>query len=356
VKAIPEHSDEIDAAWLTDALSERHPGVSVARVEVVESHEATNSHARLQIHYDNDAFLPSLLFCKLLPRDPSARVAIAATQMGLDEARFYERLAPQLSLRIPEVHVVRHDEASGAFVILMEDLADSGCSVPDGTTGVSADAAARALKDLARMHLRYRDPARRAKEAGWVREPGPPGDYGTSRLRYGLDHHRDRLSAAFAELAALYLNECATIHAAWDRGPRTVIHGDPHIGNIFDDDGRIGFLDWGLLAATTPMRDVSYFLTMSLSIEDRRAHEERLIRHWLDVWNSGGGDPISFDTAWLAHRLHAAYSVPACCQIVTFPEQLSEPRRKFAEAFLARAEAAVEDLEARDALRQLAGI
>ena len=55
-------------------------------------------------------------------------------------------------------------------------------------------------------------------------------------------------------------------------------------------------------------------------------------------------------------RVHAAYCVPASCQVVTFPAGMSERRRVFSEAFLARAEAAIADLDARGALREVAGL
>jgi len=352
VQPVPEKPDQIDAAWLTAALVDRHPGVVVSSVALVEHHEATNAHARLRVDYANAAGAPRSLFCKLLPAEPTRRAAIVATGMGIREAQFYASLASKVSLRVPDIHALAYEDASGDFVILMEDLHETGCAVPDGTRGVAIDAAAGALEDLASLHRAYRDPARRAAEAGWVSEPGPPSEYGTSRLQYALDHHRDRLSTAFAELAALYVDECAAIHVAWHAGPHTVIHGDAHIGNLFEESGRIGFLDWGLINVSTPLRDVSYFITMALSIEDRRRDEARLIRHWLEVWNAGSDAPIDFDTAWRAHRLHAAYTVPACCQIVTFPDGLSTERRLFSEAFLARSEAAIEDLEVRAALRE----
>ena len=38
-----------------------------------------------------------------------------------------------------------------------------------------------------------------------------------------------------------------------------------------------------MVVVTTPMRDVSYFLNMGLSIEDRRRSDADLIRHYLDV-------------------------------------------------------------------------
>ena len=66
------------------------------------------------------------------------------------------------------------------------------------------------------------------------------------------------------------------------------------------------------------------------------------------------GARIGFDEAWLAHRLYASYAVLACCQVVTFPPDATPKRRVFAESLLARAEAAIADLEAREALRELA--
>ena len=157
-------------------------------------------------------------------------------------------------------------------------------------------------------------------------------------------------------MARTYIDHRDALHELWKEGPSTVLHGDTHIGNLFDDAGRIGFLDWGLVVVSTPMRDVSYFLNMALSIEDRRSHDESLIRHYLDVRQALGGSKIDFDSAWRAHRIHAGYLAPASCQIVTFPEDATPKRKRFAAAFLARAEAAIEDLEARQAIRDHAGI
>jgi aminoglycoside phosphotransferase (APT) family kinase protein len=157
-------------------------------------------------------------------------------------------------------------------------------------------------------------------------------------------------------MSEIYIAHQARLHQLWAEGPKTVIHGDLHIGNLFDDHGRTGFLDWGLVVVSTPLRDVSYFLNMSLSIEDRREHERDLLRHYLDVRQALGGEVISFDEAWKTHRLQASYLAPASCQIVTFPEDATPRRKKFAAAFLARAEAAIEDLESRSALREYAGI
>lgn len=352
MERIPATAEEIDAAWLTRALSARHPGVRVAGVELVERHEATNAHARLRVDYHERAGAPEQIFCKLLPSDPVRRPAVARTGMGPREARFYAELAPKLAMRMPAVFFALHDEGDGAFALGLEDLVASGCTVSDGPTGVAPPAAARALEDLAELHVRFEDAARREREAGWVPPARHDPSYGSTLLAHGLAHHRDRMSEQFAAISELYIARGEALHELWQAGPRTVIHGDPHVGNLFDDRGRTGFLDWGILHAGTPLRDVGYFLCMALAIEDRRRHERALLGHYLDARARRGGAAIGFDEAWRAHRLHAAYTVVASCQIVTFPENASPARRVFSAAFLARAEAAIADLEARAALRE----
>ncbi len=351
----PVTADEITPAWLTDALQERHPGAEVGSVEVVFSAEVTNSHARLRVSYVEPAGAPPTMFCKLLPVD-ERRAAITATRMGPREVRFYQDLAPRLDLLVPAVHVALHDPDDDSFVLLMEDLDARGCGVSDGTWAVDTDQAAGALEGLAALHARFEDPGRRAAEAPWVPELAFGSTYGAVMLQYGLDHHRDRLSDTFADIAGMYIHQGRALFELWTAGPKTVVHGDTHIGNLYFDGDAIGFLDWGIVNVNTPMREVSYFMTMAMNIDDRRRSEADLLRHYLEVRRGLGASEITFDDAWAAHRIHAGYCVPASCQVVTFPEGMSERRRVFSEAFLARAEAAIADLEAADALRAAAGL
>ena len=352
--AWPTTATDITPEWLTAALAARHPGANVDTVEVLERHEVTNAHARLHVTYRDAGGAPTTMFCKLPPND-ARREQIIATGMGHREARFYAELAPATALRIPEAHVARTD-GTGMFALLLEDLVAGGCDVSDGTWGIPADAAAGAVEDLAALHIRFDDPTRRAAEAPWVHVSRPTNTYGAPMLRHGIDHHRDRLTDSFVEIAELYIAHHDALQRLWHEGPHTVIHGDVHIGNLFVDAGRVGFLDWGIINVNTPMRDISYLMTMAMSIEDRRAHERDLLRFYLDLRRAAGVTEISFDEAWRAHRIHAAYTVPASCQVVTFPDGVSERRRIFADAFLARAQACLDDLDARSALREATGL
>jgi aminoglycoside phosphotransferase (APT) family kinase protein len=290
------------------------------------------------------------MFLKMVPRDPDRRVQIAQTDMGRREVRFYDDLAPRLRLRVPTVYASAFDETDGAFVLVMEDLTASGCTVSDGTVGVPPDSAAVALRELAELHARYEDPDRRSVEVPWIPTPTRGSPYGVNMLATALRHHRDRLSPAFASIAEIYVANADALQDVWHGDHDTVIHGDPHLGNLFDDHGRVGFVDWGIIHVGSAMRDVSYLLTMAMDPPDRRAHERDLLRQYLDARAELGASEWSFPDAWEAHRRHAAYTVVASCQIVTFPDGISEGRRIFSEAFLARAEAAIADLDALDAL------
>ena len=349
--ALPLDADALDPAALTTLLAVRHPGTTVTSARVREVREVTNTHVFVDVEYAEPTTLPTALFVKMVPRDPARRATIAATGMGRREVRVYDDLAPHLALRVPAVYATAYDDADGSFVVVMEDLVATGCTISDGTVGVSPPSAARALDELADLHARYEDPARRGAEVPWIPTATTGSPYGVTLLRDALARHRDRLSPDFAAIAEIYVDRSDDLQDLWHDGVTTVVHGDPHLGNLFDDHGRTGFLDWGIVHVGSPMRDVSYFLTMSLGIEDRRAHEHDLLAGYLETRASLGATPIPFADAWAAHRQHAAYTVTACCQIVTFPEGISEARRVFSEAFLARAEAAIVDLDALDALR-----
>jgi hypothetical protein len=276
--------------------------------------------------------------------------------MGRREALFYQTLANRVSMRVPRPYVARFDEVSSAFVLLMEDLTTTSCTIPDPVRGLEVEQARLAMSDYAKLHVRYEDKVRRRSEAGWVEFMPGGSKYGTSMLQLALDHHRDRITDAFADLAALYIERQADLEAVWTGEPVTVLHGDGHVGNLFVDGGRPGLLDWGLIQLGTPIRDVGFFITMALSPANRRAHERDLMTRYLEARLEAGGTAIAFDDAWLTHRVLASYAVPAACTAVLSPDHDKPEGGSLALAFLERAECVIDDLDARGALREVAGI
>jgi hypothetical protein len=350
---LPAEVDQLTAEWLEHALERRYPGVRVEAVEVVGRQEATNAHARLAVRYADAAGAPERIFVKLPPSDPEHRLAIGATGMGTREARFYADLADAVPLRVPVPHFA--DAADdGNFVLLPEDLAERRCEVPDGLGGIPPDHAAAALADLAALHVQFTDPARLASVTPWVAAKQAASEWVLSTLGGIVAGNRDRLTEAYATTAEIYLDRHAGVEALWNSGPQSLIHGDPHIGNVFIDGPRVGFLDWGMLTVMPSMRDVSYFMTMSMSPTDRAAHERDLLQHYLDARRALGGSSITFDDAWMAHRVQAAYTVLA--SFLSFaPHYDTAELADFNAAFRARSFAVLDDLDTVGALRQLLG-
>jgi aminoglycoside phosphotransferase (APT) family kinase protein len=347
--------DELTPAWFEQALAPRHPGVRVAAADVISVKEMTNTHVVVSLTYDEPAGAPSGVFVKLPPIDTRRRELLGTSVMGVNEARFYERLAPLLELRVPTPHAA-YVEDDGGFVMVLEDLVQTGCTPYDGSIGVSADAAAAALEELAGMHVSY-EPAAARSALSWIAppktarpvDPDAP-DISTKLLRRGLEKYRERIGDAYAAVSELLLADRAAINALWAAAPPTVVHGDLHIGNLFDDHGRVGFFDWGLMAVADPLRDASYFLCLAMDIDDRRAHERDLLQHYLNARRARGGREIGWEEAWERHRIWSAYTVLASCQAIQVPFGASEQTHRFANAFLERSKAAVADLDAAGAL------
>ena len=92
-------------------------------------------------------------------------------------------------------------------------------------------------------------------------------------------------------------------------GECTLVHGDPHLGNLFVDgtDPRLtGFLDWAMLAHAPGLRDVAYVLANSTPTAIRRAHEHELVTRYRAVL-ADGGVALDADLAWEQYRLFTIY-------------------------------------------------
>ncbi|HMC71457.1 MAG TPA: hypothetical protein VKJ07_20030, partial [Mycobacteriales bacterium] len=111
-----------------------------------------------------------------------------------------------------------------------------------------------------------------------------------------------------------------------------------------------GFLDWGLSRVSTHLRDVSYFLTMTVDPEERRRAEADLLRNYLDAVRAAGGSDISFDDAWSAHRVQAAYTVVATF-LAFMPSYASGDGVTLGADLRRRSELALEDLDVVEAVK-----
>ena len=343
---IPAIASDLSPSWLAEVL-----GAEVVDIEVLDQALATNQRLRIAITYAEPGAGPASLFVKLAPLDPAHREMIGANAMGEREAQFYTDVAPTADLRVPHAYFAATAE-NGDFVLLLEDLAARGCAFSDGEWGVTADAAAGALEDLARLHAWFADPTVRASTAPWLATPRADwSDMIAQLLQTVLDEHRDVLTPSYVAAGELYVEHYRRLNGLWEEGPQTYIHGDTHIGNVFLDSGQVGFHDWGLSRVSTPMRDVSYFLTMAVDPEERRRSERDLLRLYLGALRAGGGADVSFHDAWFAHRIQTGYTVLATF-LVFMPSYATTEAQVLGADLRRRSELALDDLDVVAAMNE----
>ncbi len=284
-------------------------GRDVTGAELLDRHSGTTGRARVGLH--GEPGVPATVFVKLAPFDDRQREFVTSVGMGVAEARFYRDLAVEIPVRVPQVWFADTDD--DRYVMVLEDLEASGCRFPHPKDD---DITARGLdivEQLAALHAQYWESPRFADggDLVWLLKKGT-GDAGggATFVKMAVDTLGDRLDASFHRIADLYLARAPDIVALWNAGPRTLVHGDPHMGNLFVDvqgGNRTGFLDWAMIGRSPGLRDVAYVLCNSIPAEVRARNEQGWIERYCELLGEAGID-IIVDDAWQQYRLFAMYS------------------------------------------------
>jgi hypothetical protein len=350
---IPEGLSDITEGWLTQALQPRFPGVAIESFEFDKVIHGTATKVKLRVRYAADAGAPDTLWLKAGMETHSAFMAT----LGIyeHEARFYRSLSEPLGIAAPVCFLADFDPASRLSVLLLEDLGLRDAQMCIASGYVSPDVVRDGLTSLAGLHgAWYDDPAIEAHP--WLDPPLQPDDhYFTSNSTpaifakwlaepRGLTfppaiRDPERLSRAMAALSRQVLRE-----------PHGIIHGDVHVGNSYHVPGwGTGFYDWQVAGKGPPMFDVAYYMGSALTIDDRRASERDLIRHYVEQRHAGGRAAPDFDDAWLGYRRYLAYG---CWAWMTNPPEFQPEDLNVITSN--RFAAAMDDLDSFGALETIA--
>ncbi len=276
----------------------KFPGVQITEVEQgpVVSRVSTNVRFRIGSEAGLPAGLSANLCVKGYYAEPTARRA------GLPETYFYRELG-DTGIRTLRSVYAEIDPETQHSALITEDVVAQGAVFLDGTSDYTPEQTAMSLTELAKLHAAtWR--ASSLAEVPWLmprmvhtlQARGVPEIAANFDCDIGAgvpDRVRDaqRLLDAYRVLSA----EVAGT-ADW-----TVIHGDTHIGNVYlDGSGRPSWLDWQLVQRGAWWVDVGYHIASALTVEDRRANERDLLRHYLSELSARGIEVGTWDEAWSA--------------------------------------------------------
>lgn len=294
---VPRHLEELlDPGWLADALADGGSGERVVDVQQVGTTQTLAQKVRLAVTFERpDGSLRTATYCVKGHFDGGPETLAT-------ETRFYRELRPLLDIRAPRAHYTGVDDEAGRSLVVMDDVVAEGGRFLDAHTPYSLDTCRDSLGQLARLHAATWGDERWAVDWLKPRVGLLTRSFTTERLQELLDDGRapDGLPDPLGDASALV---AATHEAA--RMPHTcVVHGDTHSGNVYlDAAGRACWLDWQVAQRGHWATDVSYHIATVLSVEDRRAHEADLLRHYLETLRSLGVTPPAWDEAWSSYRV-----------------------------------------------------
>lgn len=298
---IPRDLNSVSLDWLSGALQ-----APVTGIRIVDAHAGTTGRALLELNYGEALELPTRLFVKLPPTDELQQQFVTSSGMGRREALFYGSLAAQVPVRVPRCYFAASDEAGEAYIMLLENLVDTGCTFRNASKRYSAQYIRQILAAFARLHAAYWASPRFAGDLAWV-QPPLQHKIGAQLIARALQLHADTMPGVFQEMGELYLAHTDAIHQLWLRGEPTLIHGDVHDGNLFYDAGEPGFLDWAMVARGPAMRDVGYFLAGTLTAEDQQESGREMLVYYREQLIALGAPAPSEAELWQQYQWHAAY-------------------------------------------------
>ncbi len=354
VVVFPIDLDDLTADVLGAALADRTPGVVVEHVEIVAAKHAgegvasTADRVVLDLTYGpgTGGDLPERLILKTMLASPHAPHA-----MYENEVRFYREIRDELDIEAPRVFASHFDRPTGRFGLLLEDLTARGARFPSALDPVSLTEVRSLLANLATLHARYWDSPRFAADLSWVPTPTSGGMF-TIFDTIGLEMIEDQV-ARYPFKADLIAPLGRTVAQMWEPlwqlqrqhtlAPTTLLHGDPHIGNMYLLPGeRGGLLDWQLMVRGSWAHDVTYILITALDTEVRRAHERDLLAEYLDLLASAGVATVpTMDSAFAKYRAAALWGL-VIGWLICPPENYGP---EITAANITRMVAAVEDLD-----------
>ena len=314
---LPGRVEELTADWLTQALRLEHPGVVVTRVDHARVRHGSESTVRLVLEYNragHEASLPPTMYAKgqWTPR----ALELGNTRSSGREARFYQEVAPLLpELNVP--HCYFAGVAPEGSAIVMEDLLARNAILGSAGESFDVDQAYQLADQLSMLHGLWFD-APELTTVDWL--AAEDGSYGGDIERLAEEEagifgsfkewwwekrtkfpHNEFLPPELLDRNVVK-RALVNMYQLEDSGPKCLIHGDPHLGNIYNDsEGRAGIYDWGPRVGRWA-NDLNYAIVGSLEVDDRRAHEQDILRHYLKQLTAHGGPTIEWDDAWLAWR------------------------------------------------------
>jgi hypothetical protein len=287
---IPETLEEATSVeWLSEALD---APVTAVKTGEVDNRVSTNQPVRVE---QADGAVRDLWI-----KGYFSEIGRQYRTAGVPEAAFYRDLVDRTGVRTLRAVAAAVDFDTGDNVVVTEDELHEGARFLHALDPYTADQAAETLEQLATLH------ARTWMDADLAELPWLANRCTLYTLTRGIADIDVNFSGPIGAGVPGSVRDSRRLYESYRRlgervataAPWSVVHGDVHIGNVFlDGAGRPSFCDWQLVQRGPWYLDVGYHIAAVLTVDDRREHEDGLLRGYLDHLGTADVDVPAFDDA-----------------------------------------------------------
>lgn len=296
--------DLLTPEWLADAMGLPVSGAELTKVGTGQIGDCE----RIVLTYSEPCDGPATIVAKIPSQDPTSRNAGVALGTYRKESTFYRDMRSSVTIAAPHCYYVDFDEQTSEFVLLLADA--SPAEQGDQLAGCTVDQAELAVLELPKMHAPYwADPNLASMEwlaGSYSANPEVSGQFLGMLYNGFKERYTGRIDDDIIELAERMLTKMVAMYSFGDR-PDTLTHGDYRLDNMLfatpAGGPPITIVDWQTVARGQAVSDLSYFIGAGLTVEDRRKHEEDLVRAYHQAMKSAGID-LTWDDLWWQYRRH----------------------------------------------------
>lgn len=293
--------DQVTPEWLSEVFG--------ADVSAVESHRIGDGlvglNLRVALTHSGGDTVPDSVVIKLPSVDPTSRATGIALRNYEREVKFYDAIAHTVDIRVPVCHHGSWDEATGDFVLVLEDMAPA--EQGDQITGCSVEHAFDAVRVLADLHGPRWDDATLHDHDFLTRRTGAEGEaelagLWTMFVPGFLATYEPTLSSDAVALVHTFGGRVAS-WVEGRTGPWAVTHGDYRLDNLLfatpAGGPTVTAVDWQTPGHGVPITDLAYFCGAGLMPDERRDHESDLVAAYIERLAT---HDVVADADWVAEQ------------------------------------------------------
>ena len=300
---IPKSINEVSINWLSEILE-----AEVVRAQPMQIGQGIGLMGdifRVELQYrEVTSGQPDSVVVKLPSSFEENRTQGVDLGMFESEVRFYNELAKDATVGIPDVYFAEIKTGTADFVVVMEDL--SHLEMVDQSTGMNFEQATGAVEVLASIHAVWWDRVK-VPDMEWIPTMvGPRIEFVDQLLAQifpvfaqGFEQYLPKGGLEIYELFAGNYLKLTTAIAS--RSPWTLAHQDYRVENLMfgpPGSGQVAVLDWQGIGRGPGAYDLAYILGGSMVTELRRRHEKDLVSAYHERLLEHGVKGYSREQLW----------------------------------------------------------